>query len=105
LLTVSLSAHDLVGHKYGPDSEQEHQMVLGLDRDLDRFFGWLDSTVGLKNVWIALEADHGVAPVPAKAAALGMNSATVDLKALGKNLNDALNAKISPGQGGELSAA
>jgi len=96
LLTVSLSAHDVVGHKYGPDSEQEHQMVVGLDRDLDRFFGWLDSTVGLKNVWIALSADHGVAPVPAVAAGWGMNSATVDLKALAKNVNDALNQRFSP---------
>lgn len=94
LLTVSLSAHDVVGHKYGPDSEQEHQMVLGLDRDLDRFFGWLDSTVGLNNVWIALSADHGVAPVPATAAALGMNSATVDLKALTANLNEALSRRF-----------
>jgi Type I phosphodiesterase / nucleotide pyrophosphatase len=98
LLTVSLSAHDVVGHTYGPDSEQEHQMVLGLDRDLDRFFGWLDSTVGLKNVWIALTADHGVAPVPATAAALGMNSATVDLKALATNVNVALNQRFSPGK-------
>ena len=98
LLTVSLSANDVVAHAYGPDSEQAHQMVLGLDRDLDRFFGWLDSTVGLKNVWIALSADHGVAPVPAVAAALGMNSATVDLKTLYGNLNDALNARFSPGK-------
>ena len=95
LLTVSLSAHDLVGHKYGPDSEQEHQMVLGLDRDLDRFFGWLDSTIGLKNVWIALSADHGVAPVPAVAAQLGMNSATVDLPKLIENLNAAMNKRFS----------
>jgi arylsulfatase A-like enzyme len=87
LLTVSLSANDVAGHKYGPDSEQEHQMVLGLDRDLERFFAYLDATVGLKNVWIALSADHGVAPVPATAAALGMNAATVDLKALTANLN------------------
>ena len=98
LLTVSLSAHDVVGHRYGPDSEQEHQMVLGLDRDLDRFFGWLDATVGLKNVWIALTADHGVAPVPAVAAALGMNSATVDLKALAANINAALNERFSQGK-------
>ena len=94
LLTVSLSAHDVVGHKYGPDSEQEHQMVLGLDRDLDRFFGWLDSTVGLKNVWIALSADHGVAPVPAVAANWGINSATVDLKALTANLNEMLSRRF-----------
>jgi len=96
LLTVSLSAHDLVGHRFGPDSEEEHQMVLGLDRDLDRFFGWLDSTVGLKNVWIALTADHGVAPVPAVATGLGMNAATVDLKALAKNVNDALRQRFPP---------
>jgi hypothetical protein len=95
LLTVSLSAHDLMGHKFGPDSEEEHQMVLGLDRDLDRFFGWLDKTVGLKNVWLGLSADHGVAPVPATAAALGMNAATVDLTALVANLNDAMNARFS----------
>ena len=95
LLTVSLSAHDLVGHKYGPDSEEEHQMVLGLDRDLDRFFGWLDSTVGLKNVWIALSADHGVAPVPAVAAGLGMNAATIDLTWLGQDLNAVLRKHIN----------
>ena len=96
LLTVSLSANDVVGHKYGPDSQQEHQMVLGLDRDLDRFFSWLDTTVGLKNIWIALSADHGVAPVPATAAALGMNSATVDLKTLTESLNAALKEKFPP---------
>jgi hypothetical protein len=96
LLTVSLSANDVAGHKYGPDSEQEHQMVLGLDHDLDRFFGWLDATVGLKNVWIALSADHGVAPVPATAAALGMNAATVDLKALAANVNSILKQDFPP---------
>ena len=95
MLTVSLSAHDLVGHKYGPDSEEEHQMVLGLDRDLDRFFGWLDKTVGLKNVWIGLSADHGVAPVPATAAALGINAATVDLTGLVANANAALNERFA----------
>jgi len=102
LLTVSLSAHDLAGHKYGPDSESEHQMVLGLDRDLDRFFAWLDSAVGLKNVWIALTADHGVAPVPATAAALGIDAATVDLKALGEQLNAALSAKFPQAKGSFL---
>jgi predicted AlkP superfamily pyrophosphatase or phosphodiesterase len=102
LLTVSLSAHDLAGHKYGPDSESEHRMVLGLDRDLDRFFAWLDKQVGLNNVWIALTADHGVAPVPATAAALGINSATVDLKSLGEQLNAALGAKFPQAKGNFL---
>jgi predicted AlkP superfamily pyrophosphatase or phosphodiesterase len=102
LLTISLSAHDLAGHKYGPDSESEHRMVLGLDRDLNRFFAWLDKQVGLNNVWLALTADHGVAPVPATAAALGINSATVDLKSLGDQLNAALGAKFPQAKGNFL---
>jgi arylsulfatase A-like enzyme len=96
LLTVSLSANDLIGHAKGPDSEEEHQMILGLDRDLDGFFSWLDKTIGLKNVWIALSADHGVAAVPAQAAQLGIDAATPDLGALRTRLNLLLNARFSP---------
>ena len=70
-------------------------MVLGLDRDLDSFFSTLDKTIGLKNVWIGLSADHGVAPVPAKAAELGINAATVDLQKLIDNVNEILNARFS----------
>jgi len=102
LLTVSLSAHDLAGHKFGPDSESEHKMVLGLDRDLDRFFAWLDKSIGLNHVWIALTADHGVAPVPATAAALGIDSATIDLKSLGTQLQTALAQKFPQAKGNFL---
>jgi predicted AlkP superfamily pyrophosphatase or phosphodiesterase len=98
LLTVSLSANDLMGHKNGPDSEAEHRMVLGLDRDLDSFFSWLDTAVGLKNVWIALTADHGIAPVPAQAAALGMNSATIDLTALAAQVNAMMSQRFVLGK-------
>ena len=96
MITISLSANDIMGHAHGPDSDQERAMVLGLDRDLAGFFGWLDKTVGLGNVWIALSADHGVAPVPAQAAALGMNAATVDLAKLEVKLEAALKAKFPP---------
>ncbi len=98
MLTVSLSANDISGHKFGPDSVQEHQMVLGLDHDLSDFFSWLDQHVGLGNVWIALSADHGVAPVPAQAAALGIHAATVNMKALTASVNAALNARFTPGK-------
>ena len=97
LLTISLSAHDAIGHRYGPDSEEEHAEVLGLDRSLDRFFTSLDKSIGLGNVWIALTADHGIAPVPADAAKLGLNAATIDMQKLAANVNDAINLKFSPG--------
>jgi predicted AlkP superfamily pyrophosphatase or phosphodiesterase len=71
LVVVSLSANDILGHQFGPDSDFERQMVLSLDHDLDSFFAWLDKSIGLKNVWLALSADHGIAPIPGEAADSG----------------------------------
>ncbi len=100
LLTLSLSANDIVGHATGPDSPQSRQMVDNLDRQLDSFFSWLDKNVpgGLANMYIALSADHGVAPVPATALALGMPAATIDLHKFTADVNEAMNAKFSPGE-------
>jgi predicted AlkP superfamily pyrophosphatase or phosphodiesterase len=100
LLTISLSANDILGHEVGPDSAAEKAMVERLDMDLDSFFTWLDKNVdgGLANVWVALSADHGVAPVPAEAAKLGMNAATLDFGRFTQALNDAINLKFSPGE-------
>lgn len=100
MLTVSLSANDIMGHEYGPDSPQEEQMVDTLDTQLDGFFTWLDKNIpgGLGNVWIALTADHGIAPIPATAAKYGLNAANIDLKKLVDALNYAMNMKFSPGE-------
>jgi hypothetical protein len=100
MLVISLSANDLVGHRDGPDSPQARQMVDTLDQQLDGFFSWLDKNIpgGLANTWIALSADHGVAPVPAHALALGMPAATIDMDKFVGNLNDTMNAKFSPGE-------
>ena len=100
LITISLSANDIMGHQMGPDSSAEHEMVDALDVDLDGFFSWIDKNVdgGLGNVWVALTADHGIAPIPAKAATLGLNAAAIDTVKLTANLNDAMNQKFSPGE-------
>jgi arylsulfatase A-like enzyme len=100
LLVVSLSANDVVGHQFGPDSPQSRQMVDSLDQQLDSFFSWLDKNIpgGLASTWIALSADHGVAPVPAQALALGLPAATIDMGKFTANVNDAMNAKFSPGE-------
>ncbi len=98
LLIVSLSANDIEGHQFGPDSDQEHAMILSLDKDLNGFFTWLDQNIGLKNVWLALTADHGIAPVSSEAAKLGIDAAQVNLETLYEDLETALNARFSPGQ-------
>jgi arylsulfatase A-like enzyme len=100
LLTISLSANDILGHEVGPDAALEKDMVERLDTDLDSFFTWLDKNVdgGLANVWVTLSADHGVAPIPAEAAKMGLNAATLDFPRFIKALNDAINLKFSPGE-------
>jgi predicted AlkP superfamily pyrophosphatase or phosphodiesterase len=98
LLVVSLSANDIQGHQFGPDSDSEQQMILSLDRELDGFFSWLDQSVGLNNVWLALTADHGVAPVPGEAAKLGIHAVAVDMDKVYDTLNKELNKHYSHGR-------
>ncbi len=97
LVTISISANDIQGHQMGPDSDSQEQMILALDKQFDQFFTWLDQTVGLNNVWLALTADHGVAPIPSEAAKLGMDSAMVNLDKLYERLEEELNERHSPG--------
>jgi hypothetical protein len=98
LLVVSLSPNDIQGHQFGPDSDSEEQMILSLDKDLDGFNTWLDKTVGLQNVWMALTADHGIAPIVTDAAKLGIHAAGLDTTALYDKLNADLNARFSAGK-------
>jgi arylsulfatase A-like enzyme len=98
LLSISLSANDILGHEVGPDSPQMHAMALALDRQLADFFTFLGQQVGMANVWVALSADHGVAPLPGVASKLKFPAANLDVKKLQANLNAALNARLSPGK-------
>jgi arylsulfatase A-like enzyme len=64
LLAVSLSATDVIGHRFGPDSREIHDQVLRVDRAvgtlLDSLFKLRDSTT----ITIAFSADHGVGTIP-----------------------------------------
>ncbi|UQA57528.1 alkaline phosphatase family protein [Polyangium aurulentum] len=64
LLAISFSAHDYVGHTFGPDSWEAWDELLRLDAELGRFFEALDARFG-KEGWAALlSADHGSTPMP-----------------------------------------
>jgi hypothetical protein len=97
-LVVSLSANDIQGHQFGPDSESQEEMILSLDRDLDSFYSWLDKSIGLKNVWLALSADHGIAPIPAEAAKLGIHAARLNMQTVYAQLNAKLSERFARGK-------
>lgn len=68
VLAISLSATDVIGHRYGPDSREMHDQVLRVDRTLGRFLDSLYKVRDSSRVLVALTADHGVATIPEVAA-------------------------------------
>lgn len=64
LLTISFSSNDAVGHALGPDAPQVHDICVRTDRVLAKPFKFIDETVGMDHVVVALTADHGVMPLP-----------------------------------------
>ena len=71
LLTISFSANDLLGHKFGPYSQEVQDMTLRTDRTMANLMTYLDQKIGAGQWVLALTADHGVAPVPEQTQKLG----------------------------------
>src|SRR5262245_9597167 len=97
LLTVSFSSNDLIGHNYGPYSQEVQDVTLRTDRTLAELFNYLDRKIGLDRVIIALTADHGVAPVPAHAQQFGLGGSIEP-----KSITDAIESALDKCFGDEV---
>ena len=64
LLCLSFSSNDLIGHCWGPDSQEVLDVTLRSDALIKDLLDFLDAKVGKGNYYIALSADHGVCPLP-----------------------------------------
>jgi predicted AlkP superfamily pyrophosphatase or phosphodiesterase len=95
LLSISLSANDIVGHQVGPDSPVMRAMTLATDRQLADFFNFLAHQIGLANVWIALSADHGISPLPEDAKSLRLPGTYLDPHTMRDQINAQLAKKYS----------
>jgi arylsulfatase A-like enzyme len=94
LLVISFSSHDILGHKVGPDSPEEREMILALDRQIGGFLDYLQGRFGMQNVVVALSADHGIAPLPDYASRLRIPAYNFNGKDYGPQLNRMLIAKL-----------
>ena len=66
MLCLGLSAADVIGHQFGPNSYEIADYYAKLDDYLKTFVAMLDKQVGKGNYVLALTADHGVCPMPEK---------------------------------------
>jgi predicted AlkP superfamily pyrophosphatase or phosphodiesterase len=64
MLAVSFSSPDYIGHQFGPNSIENEDDYLRLDKELASFFLFLDKEVGKGQYTVFLSADHAVAHVP-----------------------------------------
>ncbi len=104
LLAVSFSAFDLTYHLFGPYSWELQDHVLRLDKSVGELLAAAEKAAGGKqNLLVVFSADHGGAPIPEEAAALGLDGVRCDYNLLKKNLEAELTAKFN-GAGPYVSA-
>ncbi|HET6862846.1 MAG TPA: alkaline phosphatase family protein [Pyrinomonadaceae bacterium] len=95
VLTVSFSANDYVGHRFGPYSQESMDITLRVDGQIASLLDFVQAKVGLSNTVVVMTADHGVSPIPEQAAALGLGGGRVKLEDIMGTVRSALTARYN----------
>jgi hypothetical protein len=96
VLTVSFSANDYVGHRYGPYSQEMMDVTLRVDQQIGSLLDFVNAKIGLSNTIVIFTADHGVAPIPEHAAALGLGGARIRGQDVIGPIRSAISARYNP---------
>ncbi|HSL55601.1 MAG TPA: alkaline phosphatase family protein [Pyrinomonadaceae bacterium] len=96
VLTVSFSANDYVGHRFGPYSQEVMDVSVRTDRNVATLLDFVDSKIGLANTLVAFTADHGVSPIPEHAAALGLGGGRLPFATVMGKIQAAISSRYNP---------
>ncbi len=99
LLSVSFSSNDLIGHTWGPDSQEVFDVTLRSDRTVKELLAHLDAQVGKGRYLVALTADHGVCPLPEVSRARGEEAGRIDPAQLTKKAAEFLSQTFGAASG------
>jgi hypothetical protein len=94
ILAVSFSACDVIGHTYGPDSQEQLDNFLRLDRTLGRLLDEAERRAGKGRVLVVLSADHGVMPLVETLKAKGIDARRATGEELSGPVDKALAARF-----------
>ena len=95
LLSVSFSANDYVGHRFGPYSQEVMDMTLRIDQQIGTLLDFIDAQVGLQNTIVVFTADHGASPVPEQAKLMKLPGRRYQKEELYKLVETALEARYA----------
>ena len=98
VLTISFSSPDLVGHAFGPGSQEVQDMYAHLDLTIGTLLTRLDELLGRNQYVIALSADHGVTEIPEQLKARGRDSGRFDTRGLTDLLERRTQFALGPGR-------
>src|SRR5262249_40892908 len=98
LLCLSFSSNDLVGHCWGPDSQEVLDMTLRTDLIVKDLLDTLDAKVGRDRYVVVVCADHGVCPSPEASRAAGKKAERIAPALLTTKANAHLNETLGKGE-------
>ena len=98
VLAISFSSPDLIGHAFGPDSQEVEDTYAHLDRTLGTLFDTLDTVVGRDQYVVALSSDHGVTPSPDRAKAAGRDAGQLSTTTLAALIDTRSQAALGEGR-------
>lgn len=87
VLTIGLSAADVIGHHFGPNSYEVLDYYNKMDYYLADFLEKLNSEIGQDNYILVLTADHGVAAMPEYLATQGIDAKRIQNEEFTKDIN------------------
>jgi predicted AlkP superfamily pyrophosphatase or phosphodiesterase len=94
VFAVGFSGTDVVGHTYGPDSQETMDQLLRLDLVLKRLFQEIDSRAGLNNTVVVLTSDHGSQPLVENLQAKGVDAQRASPNLLLNAVREALSRRF-----------
>lgn len=97
-LSISFSSNDLIGHVWGPDSQEVLDVTLRSDLIVRDLLAHLDATVGKGNYVLALTADHGICPLPEVSLSRGTEAGRIPADLLGRDAEAFLNQTFGAGR-------
>jgi predicted AlkP superfamily pyrophosphatase or phosphodiesterase len=63
-ISISYTATDNIGHRFGPSSVEMGDAIFRLDDDIANLLTFLNDSIGKKNVLVYFTAAHGVSEIP-----------------------------------------
>lgn len=95
LLVVSFSSNDLIGHTWGPDSQEVLDITLRSDAIIAELLAFLDQKVGKGQYLVGVTADHGICPLVELSCSKGLTAKRVDPKLIQAALQNYLTEKFA----------